>query len=111
MGRESYAGAAWSPLPLFLFGFLALPGRHGSSGEHLSITSAMRLSMLLKPYACPIATLTLSLAASTRALETPGATERTMPPALRRAFLESSTSCGVRQRHAQECVLSSRSER
>ena len=102
MGRESHAGAAWSPLPLFLFGFLALPGGHGSSGEHLSITSAMRLSMLLKPYACPIATLTLSLAASTRALETPGATERTMPLALRRTFLESSANCGMRQRHAQE---------
>lgn len=74
MGRESYAGAAWSPLPLFLFGFLALPGRHGSSGEHLSITSAMRLSMFLKPYACLIATLILLLTASTRALETPRAT-------------------------------------
>ena len=58
--------------------------------------------MLLKPYARLIATLTLLLTASTRALETPGATERTMPPALRRTLLESSASCGMRQRHAQD---------
>ena len=30
MGRESYAGAAWSPLPLFLFGFLALCPEDGA---------------------------------------------------------------------------------
>lgn len=88
-------------------GHASRPGSDGLSGEHLSITSAIRLPVLRNPYACRIATLILLFTASTRAFETPSAMDLTMPSALRRTLRESSTNCGTRLRHAHDSHLAS----
>ncbi len=64
--------------------------------------------MFLSPYPCLIATLILLFTASTRALETPSSTDLRMPSRLRLTFLESSTNCGILQRHAHESHRPSR---